>query len=164
MTTGFSFHQPKRECDEMALNRQGSATDRHGAEHWRPCALVAAGISGAMGVGFGAFAAHGLARLGDPALVEWTKTGASYQLWHAAALLGLAALSGRFSSFWFGAVSACFFLGSLLFGGSLYVLALLQWSWVVFVTPVGGMLMIIGWLLLALFGWRDFNTTRRSTS
>ena len=116
--------------------------------------IAAAGVSGAMGVGFGAFAAHDLASLGDPAIVDWVKTGASYQLWHAAALLGLACLGGRLRVAFLRAVAICFFLGGLLFGGSLYILALLHWSWVVFVTPVGGMLMLIGWVLLILGGWR----------
>jgi len=137
----------------MALTQNGSARDGN-RERFVAFSIVAAGISGAMGVGFGAFAAHGLASLGEPTIVDWVKTGASYQLWHAAALLGLACLAGRLSTSILRAVAICFFLGGLLFGGSLYILALLQWSWVVFVTPVGGILMLIGWALLIVGGWR----------
>ena len=54
--------------------------------------LAAAGLNGAMGVTFGAWAAHGLEGRLPPAALGWIQTGASYQLWHAAALLGLAAL------------------------------------------------------------------------
>ena len=55
--------------------------------------LLGAGVNGALGVAMGAWAAHGLqATLPAPA-IEWIRTGASYQLWHAAALLGLAALA-----------------------------------------------------------------------
>jgi uncharacterized membrane protein YgdD (TMEM256/DUF423 family) len=137
----------------MALTQNGSARDGNRAR-LVGFSIAAAGISGAMGVGFGAFAAHGLASLGDPTIVEWVKTGASYQLWHAAALLGLACLGGRLGVTFLRLVAWCFFLGGLLFAGSLYILALLHWSWVVFVTPVGGMLMLIGWALLIFGGWR----------
>lgn len=148
----------------MALTKNGTSAGTSRSECQMSFALIVAGISGAMGVGFGAFAAHGLARLGDPTIVEWVKTGAGYQLWHAAALLGLASLSGRIAPVWFGVLGGCFFLGSLLFGGSLYALALLQLPWVVFVTPVGGMLMIIGWVLLIILGWRHFHAAKRSAS
>jgi uncharacterized membrane protein YgdD (TMEM256/DUF423 family) len=116
--------------------------------------LVAAGISGAMGISFGAFAAHGLQRLGNPLIVEWVKTGASYQLWHAAALLGLIGLAGRLEARWMQAVMLCFFFGALLFAGSLYAMALLQWTWLGIITPIGGIIMILGWILLIVLGWR----------
>jgi uncharacterized membrane protein YgdD (TMEM256/DUF423 family) len=116
--------------------------------------LVAGGISGLMGISFGAFAAHGLTRLGNPLIVEWVKTGASYQLWHAAALLGLVSLAGRVDLRWLQAVIICFFVGSLLFAGSLYAMALLQWTWLGIITPIGGLVMIFGWVLLIILGWR----------
>lgn len=150
----------------MLLTKDGSTKGSTGAG--LDCvvrfSLIAAGLNGAMGVGFGAFAAHGLASQGDPAIVEWVKTGASYQLWHAAALLGLAGLSPRLTSILPRIIAGCFFFGALLFGGSLYVLALLHWHWVVFVTPIGGMLMIIGWALLIILGWRQAGSTTRSQS
>ena len=116
--------------------------------------LMAAGISGVLGIGFGAFAAHGLARLGNPLIVEWVKTGASYQLWHAAALLGLVGVAGRIASRWISAIGICFFVGSLLFAGSLYAMALLQWTWLGIITPIGGVIMILGWVLLIVAGGR----------
>jgi uncharacterized membrane protein YgdD (TMEM256/DUF423 family) len=119
----------------------------------RQC-LIAAGISGLMGISFGAFAAHGLVRLGNPLIVEWVKTGASYQLWHAAALLGIISVAGRFNAAWLRAVILCFFVGSLLFAGSLYAMALLQWTWLGIITPIGGLIMILGWVLLIILGCR----------
>ena len=80
--------------------------------------LAAAGVNGVLGVAFGAWAAHGLDGRLPPAAIEWIRTGASYQLWHAAALLGLAALASRHAE------QAVFAM----------------------VTPVGGALMIGGWL------------------
>ena len=119
--------------------------------------LAAAGFNGLCGVGFGAWAAHGAAPLIGLEATEWVKTGAQYQLWHAAALLALLALPAPWA--WLRAwVGSCFCLGALLFSGSLYGLALAGWHWVAFVTPFGGLLMMLGWLLLLGFGlkaWRN---------
>jgi uncharacterized membrane protein YgdD (TMEM256/DUF423 family) len=108
--------------------------------------LAAAGLNGAMGVALGAWAAHGLeARLPQEAL-EWVRTGASYQLWHAAALLGLAAVAARDASRLVAVAGIGFGLGAFLFGLSLYVYAWTGQGWLVAITPVGGALMVAGWL------------------
>ena len=108
--------------------------------------LAAAGINGTMGVALGAWAAHGLEGRLPPAALEWIRTGASYQLWHAAALLGLAALATRYSSRLIVAAGIGLGLGAFLFGGSLYLYAWTGQGWLALVTPVGGALMIAGWL------------------
>jgi uncharacterized membrane protein YgdD (TMEM256/DUF423 family) len=121
--------------------------------------LVAAAASGLIAVAAGAFAAHGLqSRLGD-ARLGWLETGARYQMYHALALLGVALLArdrlGRSRAL---VVAGWGFLaGSVLFSGSLYVLALTGLSPLVWVTPVGGVLMLLGWAALARHGlmlWR----------
>lgn len=108
--------------------------------------LAAAGINGAMGVALGAWAAHGLEGRLPPAAIEWIRTGASYQLWHAAALLGLAALAARHATRLIGVAAIGFGLGAMLFGGSLYFYAWTEQAAFAMVTPVGGALMIGGWL------------------
>ncbi len=108
--------------------------------------LAAAGVNGALGVAFGAWAAHGLEGRLPPAAIEWIRTGASYQLWHAAALLGLAALAARHATRLIGVAAIGFGLGALLFGGSLYLYAWTGLPWLAMITPVGGALMIGGWL------------------
>jgi uncharacterized membrane protein YgdD (TMEM256/DUF423 family) len=128
--------------------------------------LSAAGFHGAMAVGFGAWAAHGAQAVLPPPAVDWVRTGASYQLWHALAVLGIAALLGSPLS---GAKlpvrlvtisGLAFCLGALLFSGSLYILALSPLdggdgaSWLVYVTPLGGALLILGWVLLFLAGFK----------
>jgi uncharacterized membrane protein YgdD (TMEM256/DUF423 family) len=122
--------------------------------------LAAAGLNGLLGVGFGAWAAHGAVNLIGAPATEWVKTGAQYQLWHAAALLALALAPGEWSRFraWAG---GCFCLGALLFSGSLYALALgsvpATGSWLVFITPFGGLLMLAGWAIVLVYGlvkWR----------
>jgi uncharacterized membrane protein YgdD (TMEM256/DUF423 family) len=108
--------------------------------------LAAAGLNGAMGVAFGAWAAHGLEGRLSPAALEWIRTGASYQLWHAAALLGLAALASRHATRLIAVAGIGFGLGALLFGGSLYLYAWTGQGWLAAITPVGGVMMIAGWL------------------
>ncbi len=112
-----------------------------------------AGVLGALGVCAGAFAAHGLKAVLEPDMLAIWETGARYQLIHALALLGLASLgtrtgtAGRLAGFAF-----CF--GILIFSGSLYALAVTGLRWLGAITPLGGLLLIFGWLLLAWEGWR----------
>ena len=134
----------------MAARAKGAAMGR-----W----LVAAAASGFVAVAAGAFAAHGLqARLGD-ARLAWLETGARYQMYHALALLGVALLArdrlGRSRAL--ALAGWGFLVGSVLFSGSLYILALTGLSPLVWVTPAGGLLLLLGWAALAGHGlsrWR----------
>jgi uncharacterized membrane protein YgdD (TMEM256/DUF423 family) len=104
-----------------------------------------AAISGFLSVAVGAFAAHGVT---DPKAAEWLRLGAQYELVHALATMAcalfmiLGAARARFA--------AAFFLsGSVIFCGSLYAMALGAPRILGAVTPVGGMLFLIGWAVLA---------------
>lgn len=111
----------------------------------KPGALGAlAALSGAVAVIAGAFAAHGAAAKA----AEWLRTGAQYQLVHAvAALVALGLPKGR-------GAALLFLLGSAVFAGTLYAMALGWPRWLGAVTPVGGAAMIGGWLVLAAAVWR----------
>jgi uncharacterized membrane protein YgdD (TMEM256/DUF423 family) len=105
--------------------------------------LGIAAVNGALAVAAGAFAAHALkARLTPDMLAIW-ETGARYHMVHALAM-GLAALAG---SRW---PPALFAGGIVLFSGSLYGLALSGMTWLGAITPLGGVLLIAGWVCLAL--------------
>jgi uncharacterized membrane protein YgdD (TMEM256/DUF423 family) len=117
--------------------------------------LFAAGaISAAIGVGAGAFAAHGLkSRLGPDALAVF-ETGARYQLFHALGMLAAGWAAARFgtdTATWGGWLLLA---GTVLFSGSLYLLALTGVRWLGLVTPFGGVAFIVGWVLLALAALR----------
>lgn len=103
--------------------------------------LVFAALSGAMAVAAGAFGAHGAS--GQAA--EWLKTGGQYQLVHAVAALVALRLELRGPGWLFVA-------GGLVFAGTLYLMALGLPKWLGAVTPIGGVLMIAGWLWLAWKG------------
>jgi uncharacterized membrane protein YgdD (TMEM256/DUF423 family) len=112
--------------------------------------LLGAGLNGALGVTMGAWAAHGLqATLPAPA-IEWIKTGASYQLWLAGALLGLAALVAHRPTRLLAWAGWGFGIGAMLFAGALYLYALAGLGWAAALAPVGGLLMIAGWLAVIL--------------
>ncbi len=96
----------------------------------------------------GAFAAHGLKSRLTPEMMAVFETGVRYQAYHALGLLLLAALRGPQSAAW------CFVGGIVLFSGSLYALALTGARGFGAITPLGGVLFIVGWLLLAFNGGR----------
>ncbi|RST31365.1 DUF423 domain-containing protein [Sphingomonas ginkgonis] len=109
--------------------------------------LVAAGaLLGGLAVVLGAFGAHALkSRLGAEQ-TGWWATAVQYQMAHALALLLVAPLPIRRPAL----VGAAFGVGALIFSGTLYLMALGAPRWLGAVTPLGGLLMIAGWVLLAV--------------
>jgi uncharacterized membrane protein YgdD (TMEM256/DUF423 family) len=117
--------------------------------------FIMAAISGCLSVAIGAFAAHGLKRTLTPEMVDVVKTGAQYQMYHALALLIVAAILAYRPAIWgLKASGWAFILGSLMFSGSLYALAMDGPRWLGPVTPLGGLCFLIGWVLLAVAGWQ----------
>lgn len=111
-------------------------------------ALAFAAASGFVAVALGAWAAHGLeARLGPQGLA-WVRTGLDYQGWHAAALLAVAALAERRPGRLLGWAALAFVAGTVLFSGSLYLLAFTGVRGFAHATPVGGLAFLAGWGLL----------------
>jgi len=101
---------------------------------------------GLLGVGLGAFGAHGLRA--DAQGLGWWEIAARYQLVHALALVLLGLLQHHRPGG--DPVGWSFLLGSALFSGTLYAMALGAPRWLGAVTPIGGLAMMLGWLLLAL--------------
>src|SRR5688500_13039474 len=112
-----------------------------------------AAISAGLAVGLGAFAAHGLRARLSPEALQTFETGARYHMYHALALLAVAWAATRWPG---GAVTAAgwlFVAGTLLFSGSLYLLALTGQRWLGAITPLGGLGFLAGWLVLAWRVW-----------
>lgn len=107
--------------------------------------MTLAAIGGFVAIAVGAFAAHGIA---DPQAKDWLKTGAQYGFMHTmatfacATFMNIGARQARFAP-------AFFLSGVVFFSGSLYAMALGAPRWLGAVTPVGGVLFLIGWAILA---------------
>ncbi len=103
----------------------------------RDALIVAAALSAAVAIMAGAFGAHGA----SAEAASWLRTGAAYQLPHAAAAITVARFDRR--------VSWMLLIGGVIFGLSLYAMALGASHWFGAITPIGGLTMISGWLWLA---------------
>jgi len=127
--------------------------------------VFSAAIFGVLGVVFGAFGAHALkSGLEERGMVDAWDTAVKYHLVHTVALLALGALAdARFDrggaasglrSKLVGWAAGCWVAGITLFSGSLYLLALDGPRWLGPVTPLGGLALIAGWILVAIAAWR----------
>lgn len=122
--------------------------------------LMIAAINGLLAVALGAFGAHGLkARLAEDMLAVY-QTGVQYHFYHGFALLitGLVMIQApKVTAFrWAGVL---FIIGTLIFSGSLYLLAISGTRWLGAITPIGGLLLIAGWAALAVgsYQWQKIN-------
>ena len=114
--------------------------------------LLTGTIMGMVAIVLGAFGAHGLEKLVDKDAVDTFETGVRYQMYHALFLLFLALYNGiaeKTKKMVFVSV----LLGVILFSCSIYLLALndvttFDFKVIGFLTPIGGVFMILGWMLL----------------
>jgi len=132
--------------------------------------LAFGSVLGGLAVMAGAFGAHGLEERLSPEMLDVWQTAAMYQMYHAIILVVLGvwplAASRDFSGKSDGpspanacakpraAAGVCFTLGVIIFSGTLYLLAVTGVKWLGAITPIGGVLLIVGWGLLAWAGWK----------
>ena len=122
--------------------------DRFGSSIW----LVWAGILGAVGVTMGAFGAHLLKPILPLQVMTIFETAVRYHLFHTLALLACALAMEIFPgrATWLRRSAKLFVAGIFLFSGSLYGLALLDWPPLGLLTPLGGLVWIAAWIMVAL--------------
>ena len=107
-----------------------------------------------LGVILGAFGAHKLKQLVPPESVATFQTGVQYQMYHAFALLIVGVLSDRLAGSLLNWSGIFFLIGIILFSGSLYLITSFKAmdkvgiSGVGLITPIGGLMFIVGWILL----------------
>ena len=119
--------------------------------------IMAGTISCFISVALGAFAAHGLKAQLSSALLNTFKTGVEYQFLHALALILLAiVMSLKPTVKDFQIAGMAFLVGTLLFSGSLYLLALTGLKYFGMITPIGGVAFLIGWVYFTLAAWKSF--------
>jgi len=122
--------------------------------------LMMSGFFGITAVGAGAYGWHALGE--DDAIRHIFMMGVDYQMWHALALLGVSWIAARpeLSTSWLPLIAGvAFSLGILLFSGTLYLFAVLGYVVIDGVAPSGGFLMMAGWAMMTLCGWK----TRKKT-
>ena len=116
----------------------------------RQTALLSGGMLGFFAVGMGAVGAHHLG-LTESDRSAWS-TAVDYQLWHAIVLLVAPLIPLRESRI-FPFMIAAFVAGIVLFSGSIYLLVLTKNSLWGPITPLGGICILSGWLLLIMSVW-----------
>lgn len=111
--------------------------------------LALGSLSGFLSVAAGAFGSHALKQKLAPDMLAVFEVGARYQMYHALAMCLVALLGLTIESSLIAWSGWLFFAGTAIFSGSLYLLALTGARFLGAITPIGGVLLLIGWLLLA---------------
>ena len=109
-------------------------------------------LSALLSVAAGAFGAHALRGRLSPEYLAVFETAARYQMYHALALLAVAWAASNWPGPLPRVAGWCFVVGTLLFSGSLYGLALTGIRWLGAITPLGGVAFLAGWVCLLLSG------------
>ena len=116
--------------------------------------LITGAILGILGIILGAFAAHGLEKLVDSDAIASFETGVRYQLYHAFFLLilggtSIVSLNMKKPIFYLVLIGVIFFSGSI-YGLATNPLLSFDFKTVAFITPIGGLLLIMAWVLMLI--------------
>ena len=111
--------------------------------------LLLGAVGAFLAVALGAFGAHGLRGRLSPEMMAVFQTGVQYNMYHALALILVSAIMGRLSGWLIQTAGWCFVAGIVFFSGSLYLLAVTGATTLGAITPIGGLMFLIGWACLA---------------
>ena len=111
--------------------------------------LLLGAVAAFLAVTLGAFGAHGLRGRLSPEMMAVFQTGVPYHMYHALAILLVAATMGHLGGGLIQTAGWAFVAGIVLFSGSLYALALSGVTILGAITPIGGVAFLIGWACLA---------------
>ena len=112
--------------------------------------LVIGAISGCLVVILGAFGAHGLKDILDEYGKSIYEKAVLYHMFHTMAILVLGLIEKIQPEMQLSLAGWAFLIGIILFSGSLYILAVTGFKWMGMITPIGGVMFIIGWVMLFL--------------
>jgi len=116
--------------------------------------LLSGAVFAGLSIVLGAFGAHALKEQLSAYSMSVYEKAVLYQMFHALAILLLTAISRNIQGLNFDSSIWCFIIGIILFSGSLYILAISDIKWLGMITPIGGLLFIVGWFLVIL---KSFN-------
>src|SRR4029077_3380180 len=111
--------------------------------------LLVGAVAAFLAVTLGAFGAHGLRARLSPEMMAVFQTGVQYHMYHALALILVSGIMGRMSGWLVQTAVWCFMAAIVLFSASLYMLAATGATILGALTPIGGLLFLIGWTCLA---------------
>jgi len=118
--------------------------------------LLAGSLLGGLGVMIGAFGAHGLKDyLKEIGRTDTFEKGVHFQFFHALALLAVGILIMKVDDKLMNYAGWCFIAGTVIFSGSLYILCMTNVGKWGAITPIGGTLFIIGWVLMFISIWKN---------
>jgi uncharacterized membrane protein YgdD (TMEM256/DUF423 family) len=119
--------------------------------------LISGCLLACFAVAIGAFAAHGLKDfLLETQRLDTFETAVKYHIYHSFALLFVGLLQFQFpKNKKLSQAGILFFIGTLIFSGSLYTLCLTGITWLGAITPFGGVGFILGWSFCALAIWKE---------
>ena len=118
--------------------------------------LKIAALLGALAVALGAFGAHALKKILSEKYLAIFETAVRYQFYHVFALVAVGFLLKEFPNSYLLWSGRLFCYGILIFSGSLYLMTLLEaigqqgFKWLGAITPIGGICLIAGWILMAI--------------
>ena len=111
--------------------------------------LFTSAILGFLAVALGAFGAHSLKNILDAYGKEIYEKAVQYHMFHTLAIAFVGLLQNQFETVSFTISAWAFFIGIIVFSGSLYILAITGHKWLGAITPLGGTAFLLGWGLLA---------------
>lgn len=121
--------------------------------------LFLGALNGFIAVALGAFGAHGLEdTLSEDKIDIWEKA-VQYEMYHTMALLAVGLLTAKVKRVSLGWAGWLFFIGIVLFSGSLYTYALSGVTFFALITPFGGVAFLIAWVL---FGYTALTLAKNS--
>jgi uncharacterized membrane protein YgdD (TMEM256/DUF423 family) len=111
--------------------------------------IITGALFAGLAVILGAFGAHSLKAKVSPEDLLIFETGVKYHMYHALGLILVGLLGFNYSKEIIHLPSILFVIGIIIFSGSLYILVISNIRWLGAITPIGGLALIFGWLLLA---------------
>ena len=111
--------------------------------------IIIGSLLAALSVLVGAFGAHGLKSKVPSADLQIFETGVKYQMYHALGLLLIGFIGFHYRQDILTIPAYLLLIGTFIFSGSLYILVLTNIRWFGAVTPVGGICLVLGWILLS---------------
>lgn len=116
--------------------------------------ILVSSVFGLTGVAIGAFGAHALRdMLISNGYIETFKTASFYHISHALALLVIGVMMVTNQSAWLRRSATFFSFGIVLFSGSLYLLSISGIRWIGAITPLGGLSLMVGWVMLTIYAY-----------